>query len=126
KVRGNIINVGSVAGLGGEWGMAAYSASKAAVSNLTRSMALDHGGDGDRVNAVHPGITNTEAQAPILEYEAGRPGFRYRVARQREGAHSGVASVIAFLAGSVARHITGAQIPVDGGTSATRGNPHPA
>lgn len=123
-VAGCIINVGSVAALGGEWGMAAYSASKAAVSNLTRTMAMDHGNDGIRVNAVHPGITHTETQAALLEIDAVQDGIRNRVALRRAGRPSEIAAVIAFLASDDASLITGAQIPVDGGTSATSGNPH--
>lgn len=124
-VGGSIINVGSVAALGGELGMAAYSASKAAVGNLTRTMAMDHGPDGIRVNAVHPGITHTETQAALLEIDAVRAGIRNRVPLRRAGQPSEIAAVIAFLAGDDAGFITGAQIPVDGGTSATSGNPLP-
>ena len=55
-VGGSIVNVGSASGLGGDWGLAAYDAAKGAVTNLTNAMALDHGGQGVRVNAVHPKI----------------------------------------------------------------------
>jgi len=53
-VGGSIVNVGSASGLGGDWGLAAYDAAKGAVTNLTNAMALDHGAEGVRVNAVHP------------------------------------------------------------------------
>ncbi len=123
-VRGSIVNVGSVAALGGEWGMPAYSASKAAVGNLTRTMALDYGSDGIRVNAVHPGVTHTEQQAALLDNDVVRDGIRNRVALGRAGQPSEVAAVVAFLASDDASLVTGAQIPADGGTSATSGNPH--
>lgn len=55
-VRGCIVNVGSVGGLRGEWGQAAYNMTKGAVASLTNSIALDHGRQ-IRVNAVHPGVT---------------------------------------------------------------------
>ncbi|EGH31227.1 Short-chain dehydrogenase/reductase SDR, partial [Pseudomonas syringae pv. japonica str. M301072] len=52
--KGNIINVSSVSGLGGDWGMSFYNAAKGAITNFTRSLAMDHGADGVRVNAVCP------------------------------------------------------------------------
>lgn len=121
---GSIVNVGSVAGVGGQWEMPAYSATKAAVANLTRTMALDHGRDGVRVNAVHPGVTRTETQAQLLGLEAVRAAVRNRVALGRPGEPDEIAAVITFLASGDASFVTGAQIMVDGGTSATSGNPH--
>ena len=59
KSRGAIVNTSSVSGLGGEWGAAAYLAAKAALNNLTRSMALDFARDGVRVNSVCPTMTAT-------------------------------------------------------------------
>ncbi|MFJ3927497.1 SDR family NAD(P)-dependent oxidoreductase [Streptomyces sp. NPDC090022] len=54
RVGGCIVNVGSVSGLGADWGLAAYNAAKGALVNLTNAVALDHGHEGVRVNAVHP------------------------------------------------------------------------
>ena len=57
---GNIVNVSSVSGLGGDWNMSFYNAAKGAVSNFTRSLALELGERGVRVNAVNPGLTFTD------------------------------------------------------------------
>jgi len=59
--KGSIVNVSSVSGTGGDWGMAAYNAAKGAVTNLTRAMAMDHGKDGIRVNAVCPSLATTRS-----------------------------------------------------------------
>jgi meso-butanediol dehydrogenase/(S,S)-butanediol dehydrogenase/diacetyl reductase len=121
--HGSIVNVGSPGGLGGDYGMVAYNAAKGAVVNLTRAMALDHAPE-VRINAVHPGFTlNTGITAgatpdmPVVKSFAERIPFG-RVAEPEE-----IAGVVAFLAGPDARYMTGAQIPVDGGLSATNGQP---
>lgn len=59
KSKGCMINTASVSGLGGDWGAAFYCASKGAVANLTRAMALDHGLSGVRINAVCPSLVKT-------------------------------------------------------------------
>src|SRR5690606_15297636 len=68
RVRGCIVNIGSASALGGDHGMAAYDAAKAAVANLTRAMAVDHA-PRVRVNAVHPGlILHTEITEPLEKH----------------------------------------------------------
>lgn len=57
--KGCIVNTASVSGLGGDWGMGFYNASKGAIVNFTKALALDHGKDGVRVNAVCPSLTFT-------------------------------------------------------------------
>lgn len=64
---GSIVNVSSVSGTGGDWGMAAYNAAKGGITNLTRAMAMDHGKDGIRVNAVCPSFTKTGITEDITE-----------------------------------------------------------
>ncbi|GAA1879188.1 SDR family NAD(P)-dependent oxidoreductase [Streptantibioticus ferralitis] len=124
RVGGCIVNVGSVSGLGADWGLAAYNAAKGAVVNLTNAMALDHGHEGVRVNAVHPSLTLTPAVAPFVENEDFIAAFRQRIPMQRPAEPAEVADVIAFLASSDARFVNGAHIPVDGGLGASNGQPH--
>ena len=126
QAGGSIVNVGSVSGLGGDWGMAAYNAAKGAVVNLTNAMALDHGGEGVRVNAVHPSLTATEMSEGIREDEENLAAFRRRIPLQRPAEPAEVADVIAFLASHDARFVNGAHIPVDGGLGASNGQPHMA
>ena len=121
--RGSIVNVGSVSGLGGDWGMAAYNAAKGAVVNLTNAMALDHGPDGVRVNAVHPSLTETDMSAGIREDDDTLAKFRDRIPMGRPAEPAEVGDVIAFLAGDDARFVNGAHLPVDGGLGASNGQP---
>ncbi|MFE7546356.1 SDR family NAD(P)-dependent oxidoreductase [Streptomyces platensis] len=122
-VGGNIVNVGSASGLGGDWGLAAYNAAKGAVVNLTNAMALDHAAEGVRVNAVHPSLTATEVAAPLLENESTLAAFQQRIPMQRPAEPQEVADVIAFLAGHDARFVNGVHLPVDGGLRASSGQP---
>ncbi|MDL5154823.1 SDR family NAD(P)-dependent oxidoreductase [Actinomycetospora termitidis] len=121
--RGSIVNVGSVSGTGGDWGMAAYNAAKGAVVNLTNAMALDHGADGVRVNAVHPSLTATEMSEGIRSDDEVMARFRDRIPMGRAAEPAEVGDVIAFLASDDARFVSGAHIPVDGGLGASNGQP---
>jgi meso-butanediol dehydrogenase / (S,S)-butanediol dehydrogenase / diacetyl reductase len=121
--KGSIVNVGSVSGLGGDWGMAAYNAAKGAVVNLTNAMALDHGPDGVRVNAVHPSLTVTDMSAGIREDDDTLAKFRDRIPMGRPAEPAEVGDVIAFLASGDARFVNGAHLPVDGGLGASNGQP---
>ena len=123
STRGSIVNVGSVSGLGGDWGMAAYNAAKGAVVNLTNAMALDHGPDGVRVNAVHPSLTETDMSAGIREDDDVLAKFRDRIPMGRSAEPAEVGDVIAFLASDDARFVNGAHLPVDGGLGASNGQP---
>ena len=121
--KGSIVNVGSVSGLGGDWGMAAYNAAKGAVVNLTNAMALDHGPDGVRVNAVHPSLTETDMSAGLREDDDVLAKFRDRIPMGRPAEPAEVGDVIAFLASDDARFVNGAHLPVDGGLGASNGQP---
>ena len=123
ETKGSIVNVASVSGIGGDWGAAAYTAAKGAVVNLTRSMALDHGHQGVRVNAVCPSMTATPMTAGMADDEALMAKFRERIPLGRAAKPEEIAAVIAFLASEDASFVTGANIPVDGGTSASNGQP---
>jgi NAD(P)-dependent dehydrogenase (short-subunit alcohol dehydrogenase family) len=113
---GVIINTASNLALQGNVIQAAYSASKAALIQMTRSIAASHGKRGIRCNAVLPGLTGTEAALShlpprlraIVEEETLTPSL---------GRPEDIAAMVAFLASDEARYITGQAIAVDGGTS---------
>lgn len=123
KSRGCIVNVSSVSGLGGDWSMSFYNAAKGAVSNFTRALALDHGADGVRVNAVNPSLTRSELTDDMFGNEKLMAKFAERIPLGRAAEPEEVADVIAFLASHDARFITGVNLPVDGGLSASNGQP---
>ncbi|MCE4547569.1 MULTISPECIES: SDR family NAD(P)-dependent oxidoreductase [unclassified Caballeronia] len=121
--KGSIVNVSSVSGLGGDWGMSFYNAAKGAVTNFTRALAMDHGRDGVRVNAVCPSLTETDLTQDMLGDEQLMAKFRERIPLGRAAKPDDIAAVIAFLASDDARFVTGVNLPVDGGLSASNGQP---
>ena len=112
----------SVSGIGGDWGMLAYNTSKGAVTNMVRAMALDHGRDGVRVNAVNPTFTNTGMTRDMQTGET-LAKVEERIPMGRIGQPEDIASVMAFLASDDAGFVTGVNLPVDGGLSASNGQP---
>ncbi len=122
--RGAIVNVASVSGLGGDWGLAAYNAAKGGVVNLTRAMALDHARDGVRVNAVAPSLTRTDMVARPMANATFMERITQRIPMGRAAEPEEIADVIAFLASPAARFVNGVIIPVDGGLSASNGQPN--
>ena len=112
---GCIVNVASVNGLM-HFGNEAYSAAKAGLIQLTRSVAVRYGPDGVRANAVAPGTVRTPAWRERLERD---PALLDRLARRyplrRVGEPEEVAQAVLFLASPQASWITGATLPVDGG-----------
>lgn len=116
---GRIINMGSGWGLKGGEKALSYCASKAAVVNMTRAMAIDHGSQNIRVNCVCPGDTDT----PMLRYEAGQLGqdelvFMAEAAQRplgRYGEPQEIAQAVLFLASEASSYVTGAALVVDGG-----------
>ncbi|NOJ45806.1 SDR family NAD(P)-dependent oxidoreductase [Bradyrhizobium archetypum] len=123
KTRGSIVNTASVSGTGGDWATSPYNAAKGAVVNLTRSLALDLGRKGIRVNSVCPSLTRTGMTADMMEDEELMAKFRERIPLGRVCEPHEVAAVIAFLASDEASFVTGANVAVDGGVSASNGQP---
>jgi meso-butanediol dehydrogenase/(S,S)-butanediol dehydrogenase/diacetyl reductase len=121
---GNLVAVSSVSGQRGDWGQAAYNATKAAVDNFVRSLALDWGARGVRVNAVAPALTLTELTEGVGRDEASLAPHVNRVPLGRPGEPTDISPVVLFLASDAARYVTGAILPVDGGTSASTGQAH--
>jgi len=119
---GCIVNVSSVSGLGGDWGLFAYNAAKGGVSNLTRALALELA-PRVRVNAVAPSLTETEMTAGMKDNKALLDAFADRIPMGRGAAPEEVGDVIAFLASHDARFVNGVVLPVDGGLGASNGQP---
>jgi meso-butanediol dehydrogenase/(S,S)-butanediol dehydrogenase/diacetyl reductase len=123
KVRGSIVMTSSVSGLGGDWNTFAYNTSKGAVSNMVRAMALDAGKDGVRVNAVNPSFTKTGMTEDMLKDPELVAKFKERMPLCSPEDPEGVAAAMAFLASEDARLITGVNLPVDAGVTASNGQP---
>ena len=126
RTAGSVVVMASVSGIGGDWGMSAYNASKGAVVNLTRALALDLGPSGVRVNAIAPSVTESEMTAPLFEHPELVAKFVDRIALGRYATADDIAGPVAFLASDDARFVTGAILPVDGGVSASNGQPRVA
>ena len=124
KSKGSVILTSSVSGIGGDYQMVIYTASKGAVTQITRSLALEWGKDGIRVNAVCPSMTRTAMAGDLIENPQIKDAFMQRVAIKRFGEPEDVADVVAFLASDDARFVTGVNLPVDGGVSASNGQPN--
>jgi meso-butanediol dehydrogenase / (S,S)-butanediol dehydrogenase / diacetyl reductase len=124
KTGGNLVAVGSVSGLRGDWGQAAYNATKAAVMNFIQSIALDWGARGVRLNSVAPAFTLTDATAGVGRDEESLRPFVNRIALGRPGEPEDIAPAVLFLASADAGYITGATLTVDGGTTASTGQSH--
>jgi len=123
EAQGCIVNVSSYVGLVGFAGASAYAASKAAILNLTRSMALDHAREGVRVNAVCPGSVDTDmihaAWQQFGDVEQARELWADKHPLGRIAAPQEVGRAILFLASDEASFITGVALPVDGGITAS-------
>lgn len=103
--------------------MFGYNTSKGGVSLMTKGMALDLAGEGVRVNAVAPSLTRTDMADGIMDDDGLLERFLQRIPMGRPGEPDDVADVIAFLASRDARFVTGVVLPVDGGVSASNGQP---
>ncbi|HAB04339.1 MAG TPA: oxidoreductase, partial [Alcanivorax sp.] len=119
---GAIVNTASVAGIRSGAGGNAYSASKAAVINLTKTAACDLGQYNVRVNAVCPGLIETGMTKPVFDYardnnKEQKLGSRCEL--RRYGRPEEIAAAMAFLASDDASYITGQALAVDGSNTAS-------
>ena len=104
--------------------MPIYNASKGAVCNLTRGLALQLGGQGIRVNAVLPSVTRSDMTGAITENERAMKAVMNRMPLGRIAEPDDIAGPVLFLASDDARFVTGVNLPVDGGVSASNGQPN--
>jgi NAD(P)-dependent dehydrogenase (short-subunit alcohol dehydrogenase family) len=115
---GCVINIASTAGVRGGRRRAAYCASKGGLVLLTKSLAIDHGQDGVRVNCVCPGLIDTEMADWIRHDEQAMADFATRTPAGRIGRPQDIADAVAFLASDGASYLQGAVMMVDGGVTA--------
>ena len=117
--KGSVINIGSVLGLTGDEGSAAYTATKGAIETMTRTIAADEGRYGVRINEVKPGHINTDMFRKTTSMQEDMEGFiKYSDDLQwlgRGGTSAEIASAVMFLASDWASFITGTDIFVTGG-----------
>ncbi|MBX3413650.1 MAG: 3-oxoacyl-[acyl-carrier-protein] reductase [Pirellulales bacterium] len=116
KRYGRIINISSVSGLKGNAGQANYSASKAAIIGLTRSVAMELASRGVTVNAVAPGFIETEMTAALGEQT--QEEVKKHVPLKRLGSPEDIAAAVLYLASPAAGYVTGQVLVVDGGLTA--------
>jgi meso-butanediol dehydrogenase/(S,S)-butanediol dehydrogenase/diacetyl reductase len=126
---GAIVNIASEWGINGEANHVAYCASKGAVIQITRCMALDHARDNIRVNSVCPGEIHTRMVDQIAlrqggDIEANLRALAQGIPMRRLAQPIEVARCVHFLASDLASYVTGANLAVDGGNDATAG-PYP-
>lgn len=118
NIEGDIVNIGSIAGLVGFGENAPYCASKGGVVELTRSMAVDYGPEGINVNAVDPGVIRTAMTRDMLEDDETRQMFEANTLAPRLGEPEDIANAVAFLLSDESNFVMGSNIVVDGGWTA--------
>jgi NAD(P)-dependent dehydrogenase (short-subunit alcohol dehydrogenase family) len=115
---GAIVNIASTAGVRGGRLRAAYCASKGGLVLLTRSLAIDHGPEGIRVNCVCPGLIDTEMADWIRHDEEALHRWSATLPAGRMGTPAEIADAVSFLASDRASYLQGSVLMVDGGGTA--------
>jgi NAD(P)-dependent dehydrogenase (short-subunit alcohol dehydrogenase family) len=116
---GSVINTASVAALKGSRNAHAYAASKGGIVALTRAMAVTYGRSGVRVNAICPGVIDTDMiHETLLGSDAQTTAIQRMTPMARIGTADDVAQMALFLASDAGAFVTGQAIPVDGGVTA--------
>lgn len=116
KRSGSIVNIASIMGLGGGSLLAAYSAAKAGVVNLTRTLAIEWARHGIRVNAIAPGYIETDMNRDVLTSPVGEV-MKKKIPQRRFGRPSDLDGPLLLLASDASAFMTGACLVVDGGQS---------
>ena len=117
RKKGAVVNIASVAGLGGgQLNTVGYNASKAAVINLTRALAIEWAARGIRVNCIAPGMFRTRMTEAIIERAEGI--YNATTPMGRIGQQGEIAPTVLFLVSEGASYVTGQVVPIDGGRSA--------
>jgi len=119
KKGSSIINISSIAGIGGYPMSASYCASKGGIRLLTKSLAMDFGPKGIRINSIHPGVIETPMTKGILKDKKQRDATLAKIPLGKTGKPIDIAGPVVFLASDAASYINGAEIIVDGGWSSS-------
>lgn len=115
KQGGSIVNVASIYGMMGAPFQGTYAMSKAALISLTQTLAQEWGSAGIRVNAIAPGLVDTQFAAAIVNNPAFAKVFTQRSALKRHGQPEEIAGLVLYLLSSDAAFMSGATVPIDGG-----------